>query len=98
MVDNVIASNRDSVDMGAQDMINTANLVADKLIAFHKEVERVVTTSWGGNAQAAFQEMQNEWQRTSTQLNTTLMEAAKLVQTGNSELHDTDKWLSGKFV
>ncbi|MFC9873690.1 WXG100 family type VII secretion target [Nocardia salmonicida] len=94
---NVISSNQDSVDLGAQDMINTANQLADKLEAFRKQVE-AIADKWGGKAEASFQQMQAEWGAQSAQLNTTLMEAAKLVQTGNSELHDTDKWLSGKFV
>lgn len=94
----IIASNRDSVDMGAQDMINTANMVADKLDKFYARVNQVVGEDWVGDASAAFKEMQDEWSRTATQLNTTLTEAAKLVQTGNSELHDTDKWLAGRFA
>ncbi|MEV4207163.1 WXG100 family type VII secretion target [Nocardia salmonicida] len=93
----VIASNRDSVDLGAQDMIATANQLGDKLIEFHKKVE-AIAEKWGGSAHEAFTQMQGEWHSQSGQLNTTLQEAAKLVQTGNSELHDTDKWLSGKFV
>ncbi|WP_269820675.1 WXG100 family type VII secretion target [Nocardia asteroides] len=92
-----IASNRDSVDLGAQDMINTANMLADKLQAFHNKVAEVANR-WGGSAHESFTQMQTEWNTQSTQLNTTLQEAAKLVQTGNSELHDTDKWLAGKFV
>lgn len=97
MADFNIASNRDSVDMGAQDMIRTATELGDKLNAFHRRVEEVVST-WGGSTSTAFTQMQAEWNTASETLNTTLQEAGNQVRKGNSELHDTDLGLSKMFM
>ncbi|APE33298.1 hypothetical protein BOX37_04185 [Nocardia mangyaensis] len=93
----VISSNFGSVEEGAQQVLATARQVNAQLEDFHKFVTNFVAENWTGDAEAAFTQMQAQWNTNSQQLSATLEKAAQTVSAGNDELRATDIGAAAKF-
>ncbi|MEV6658712.1 WXG100 family type VII secretion target [Nocardia fluminea] len=86
-----VAATSDEIRVAAQG-------VQSMLEDFKNEVAKFVAESWDeGAASEAFRTLQATWDAASVQLQTTLDGAAKLVNSGNSDLQSTDTALAGLF-
>ncbi|MEV6273868.1 WXG100 family type VII secretion target [Nocardia sp. NPDC051832] len=92
-----LSANFAGVEEGAKQIITRAEGISSDLEAFHKKVEEYVQTYGAGAANDAFQAMQAQWQQQTASLQQTLSGAGSLVQSGNSELQNTDTALSKLF-